>query len=306
MYRTVRYFLLKVSVFLSRLTPLQLVRAGAWLGVLWYYVLRIRKSVVMANISRVFPERPTFQQRRIARRFYESFSTSILEFLAIHSRDQGIAQPSVRGIEHYLDAMEKGRGIVAVTAHMGNFDLLACSQALIKVPLGIVSKRLTNRAVNDFWMNTRANCGVRIFEEGSPAAAVFRWLTHGKVLGVVVDQRLSQAKGGVLVPFLGYRVWTSVAAADLALRTGATLLPVMIHRNADGCHEIVFEREISLVDVQGRKRGRIELMTQIHSVLEQWIVAFPEEWMWIHRRFKDAVKIASNSDMDSGAEGTFH
>lgn len=294
--------ILNLTGTVLRILPAGFSRATGWLlGMIWYYVFRVRRTVVFDNLEKVFPGQWRTHPR-IARAFYRNFCTNIVEFIGTHPNASIVRDVSVEGMEHFHRAESRGRGVIVVTAHLGNFDLLACNRAMDGIPLGLVSKTFRQGAVNDFWMTRRKQLGVRVFEEGAPPIEVVRWLRAGKVLGLVVDQRLSPTRGGIPVPFFGYKVWTSPAAARLAMVSGAALLPVMIHRHSGGHHRVVIEPEIIWNARDGHVGHHVsedrkneadihDLMTRISRIVERWIRMYPDEWMWIHRRFKNAKKI---------------
>ena len=176
--------------------------------------------------------------------------------------------------------------MIVVTAHFGNFDLLACSQAQRGYPLAIVSRELHGGGSNRYWMESRQTSGLSIFRERGGVRDVLRWLRKGNVLGLVVDQRTPPARGGVRAPFMGQEVWTSTAAAKLALRTGAALLPVRIERREDGDHDLFVEAEIEH-DSEPGVEAEHRLTARINEIVAGWVRARPEHWLWLHRRFAD-------------------
>jgi Kdo2-lipid IVA lauroyltransferase/acyltransferase len=313
---TVSLTLLNLISRVLGILPARCSQAVGWLlGTCWYYILRIRRNVVFANLNIVFPGQRQLHQR-VARGFYRHFCMNVVEFIGVHRRSSVLRDVLVEGMEHYHRAHARGKGVIVVTAHLGNFDLLACNRAMNGVPLGLVSKTLRQAAVNEFWMNRRTNLGVRVFEENAQPRDVIRWLKTGNVLGLVVDQRLSEARGGIPVPFLGQQVWTSPAAARLAIVSGAALLPAMIHRLPGGQHRIVIEPEIQrnprktdagpTVSRRGNQDMEIlELMSRISQIVERWIRMYPEQWMWIHRRFKHAVRFSTTHGVPGAPADVF-
>jgi KDO2-lipid IV(A) lauroyltransferase len=135
-------------------------------------------------------------------------------------------------------------------------------------------------------MESRRASGLNIFAERGGVREVLRWLRRGNVLGLVVDQRTPPSRGGIRAPFMGQQVWTSTAAAKLALRTGAALVPVRIERRPDGEHDMFVEREIEVDAARGPEAER-RLTARINRVVERWVRARPELWLWLHRRFAD-------------------
>lgn len=289
-----RIHLLGISVLCAILSGAVVRFLGRGLGWIWYYALPIRRQVVLDNLDIVF-QRPKKELKKIAAEAIVRISINTLELFKLRFSAPGLLSGiGLRGDEHYERAVAKGKGVVIVTGHLGNFDLLACSFASRQVPSAIVSKRLHNSAVNEFWMATRRKTGLCVFEEGKSQKNVLKWLRAGKVLGIVVDQRTSKKNGGCLIPFFKRKVWTSCAAARLAISTGATILPVMIHRVPNGTHEIIFEPPVQL-NRPFEKGDEFWIMEQIHHYLERWIEMYPEEWMWLHRRFKHSVHLRDQS-----------
>ena len=263
-------------------------RLGAFLGLAWFHVLRVRRSTVFENLRIALPDRAD-EHAGIARESYRNVGVSALEL--VRTRAMTAAEISARvhptGLEHYERAFARGRGVIVITAHFGNFDLLAASQAARGVPLAIASREMRAKASNRLWMETREAAGLAIFTEREFARRALPWLRVGRVLGLVIDQRTPAKRGGVLAPFFGKRVWTSTAAARLAARTGAALVPVRIERGPDGDHDLVVEPELALPGANDPDFVP-KVTAACNAVLERWIRARPGHWMWLHKRFKDS------------------
>lgn len=267
-------------------------RVGAALGLLWYRVLRIRRRVVAENLELALPGRAS-QHAEIARESYRNTGANGLELIRMSSMAPAeiAAAVETEGMDRYEEVLDRGRGVIVVTAHMGNFDLLACSQASAGVPLAIVSRELSSGGTNRFWMETRRRTGLEIFSEDNALRGSLRWLREGKVLGLVVDQRTPPSRGGARIPFLGVPAWTPTLAARLALRTGAALLPVRMERLGKGRHRMVVEEEIPAVGkAASREEDVLALTGEINRRIEGWVRRAPGVWMWLHRRFIDEYK----------------
>ena len=265
-------------------------RLGAFLGLVWFYIVRIRRAVVFENLAIALPGTRS-EHYRVARDAYRHFGVSALEFFKMSSLSPSEISKKVHahGMEHFERAYSRGRGVIVVAAHYGNFDLLACSQAARGIPLAIVSRDLHSKGTNGFWMRTRRSSGLTVFQEKGAAREVIRWLRQGKVLGLTVDQRTPPKRGGMLAGFLGWNVWTTTAPAKLALRLGAALVPVRVERREDGDHDLVVEPEIELPDNK-KDEGIILLTKRINDVVANWVLTRPEHWMWLHRRFSGAKR----------------
>ncbi|MBN2804527.1 MAG: hypothetical protein JXR91_15640 [Deltaproteobacteria bacterium] len=282
-------FIKIVQKFLGRSDIKSVAKLGAFLGLIWFYVLRIRRRTVFFNLKAALPQK-SGEHKEIARCCYASTGMNFTELLHIYSKPVSYINEHMQiiGWENYIAAKALNKGVIVVTGHFGNFDLLACSQGANGVPLAILSKNLSNTSLNRYWMNLRQRYGVRIFKDKEPRS-VLKWLKSGNVLGLVTDQRISSKNGGVLVPFFSKKVWTSPAAAKLAFHTGAVLLPVVSRRVEAGKHVMTIGEAINpVVD----NFGNIEIigtMTLINKQIEKWILADPCGWMWLHKRFKNSL-----------------
>jgi len=264
-------------------------RLGGWLGLAWFHGLRIRRGVVFRNLALALPERAA-EHRRIAREAYRQLGVTALELMAMRSLgpQELAARVRPRGLGYFEEAAARGRGVIVVTAHFGNFDLLACSQAARGVSLAIVSRELGRGGGNRFWMETRTASGLRILPRRGSGRGLLRWLRQGRVLGLVVDQRTGPRDGGLLTPFLGVPAWTTTAPAALALATGAAIVPVRLERGPDGDHELIVEPEIPL-QPGDRDQAIARTTGAINDAVGAWVAARPEHWMWLHRRFEGAA-----------------
>ena len=251
------------------------------MGLIWYYLVPIRRRVVASNIASVFPHLSARQKRRIARGALQNVTVGALELLWLSRRKREDLQRlvEVKGIDVFNRIREQGRGVVAVTAHLGNWDILACSQAAAGVPLTVVTKELSSPRLNQLWMQSRVGSGLRLLPSKGSIREIMKTLRQGEVIGLVVDQRTPKEEGGELLPFFGRDAWTTLAPAVLAARTGAALIPVFTYRRRDGTHIV------SICDEIAPASSSLATMVRINVLLERWIRNHAEQWLWLHRRW---------------------
>jgi len=259
-------------------------RLGALLGSAVHAVLPIRRAEVRRRIEeRLGCDRRA--ARRTARLMYRHLGTSALEFVWMAGKGSAALDRIVRrvGLEHYRAARDEGRGVVIVTGHVGNWDLCACSQAAAGEPLHVVTKALSARGLSRYWMDRRAALGVTLHSAAGSWGALVRALRAGHVVGMVVDQRADS--GGIDCDFLGASASTSVAAATLALRTGAALVPAFMTREPDGTHTLRLEPAIEIDRSEPVATAIARATRACTEVLERAIRRTPEQWLWLHRRW---------------------
>jgi KDO2-lipid IV(A) lauroyltransferase len=279
-------FLLKIIAFgLSLLSPASAQKLGAGLGLIWFHVIRIRRKTVLENLEMALPHRRN-EHLRIARDAYRHFGMTAVEFLRMSrmSKEDIAQEVEVSGMEHFDAAAARNRGVIVVTAHLGNFDLLAASQAARGIPLAVVSRNLHDSGVNQFWMKTRQKSGLQIFEHKGQARKILRHLRQGGVVALTADQRTRPERGGVLLPFMGHPAMTPTAPASLAAASGSPIVPVRIERQADGRHFAVVESAI-WPDELAAPDGIVNVTNKLNGIIGDWAAECPEQYMWIHRRF---------------------
>ncbi len=275
--------LLAALTWLAVRTPERWLRGiGACLG--WLaYALGVRRRVTLENLQRALGL-PRADARRLARRVYGHLGRGALEFLTVGRLDRERASRILEGpgLGRLQQLLAAGRGLLVISAHLGNWDLLACAAARLGIPVNVVTRQIKRTWINRFWMGERAACGVRLLPAQGSAGAIFRALRQGEVVALVLDQH---EPGGLPVPFFGRPAATGTAAARLARATGAPVVPAFLPREGAG-----FQLEVGeVVDLawtgdraQDVQRATERLSAEVEVAVRRW----PEQWLWLHRRWK--------------------
>ena len=258
------------------------IRLGRALGLLGYYVLPGYRWLAMRNLGIAMPEKSPLERRLIVRRHFATLGGNLFaaERLARMPYDEIVPLLDVAGIDHIRELSARKRGFVLVISHIGNWELLAqITPGLFQVPTGTVFQRQGNRRIDAHFRASRARLGVELFErkEGFHKAAGV--LAAGGCVGVLIDQHAGDS--GVWCPFFGRLASTSPLAATLALRSGAALVPAAVHTDGIGRWRLVIDPAVEPVSSDSG-----EVTAQLHSVLERQILRQPEDWFWVHNRWK--------------------
>jgi KDO2-lipid IV(A) lauroyltransferase len=211
---------------------------------------------------------------------------SIGRLLATFARFPRITQDNVseyiryEGLDNLKQAQARGRGVLVATAHLGNWELSAFAHALMTAPMNIVVRPLDNRRIDRLVEKFRALSGNRIIEKRDAARGILRALAANEAVGILIDQN-SAADQGVFVDFFGIKACAGSAFAKLAHRSGAAVVPgFALYSDVDRRHVLHFYPPIEIT-------GDVAADTQrIHSQLESVIREYPDQWLWIHRRWK--------------------
>lgn len=177
---------------------------------------------------------------------------------------------------------ERGRGVVVATAHTGNWDLLACAAAE-RVPLWVVTKRLSIGFFDRIWQATRRRRNVRLIQAGNAAKPLLGALRRNEVVAMLVDQAPERDRGTSRSPFLGRIARVDLAPALIARRARAPIAVVFSHRRPDGTHAAELVRVI-----EPDTAGAEEIMSTITCDLTAFVHEHPTQWLWMHRRWKNA------------------
>jgi KDO2-lipid IV(A) lauroyltransferase len=261
---------------------------GAALGAL-LWALRIRRRVVLENLQRALPERSEAERLGIARRTFLSLGQMLVEFLRVpYLRPAELERLFVtEGWERYEQAAARGAGVVACTAHFGNFEALAAAHTLRGVPITTISRQMADNWINSAWRAFRSKSGVDeiVVKRNATFSAAIRALKARRVLGYVIDQN-ETSRSAVFPTFFGIPAATSPTPAVLALRTGAAVVFVVSYPLGDGRHRVAIEGPLEVPDTGDRDRDVLAFMQDLNDRLERWVREHPEQWYWLHRRWK--------------------
>jgi Kdo2-lipid IVA lauroyltransferase/acyltransferase len=184
------------------------------------------------------------------------------------------------GLEHYLSAKRTGRGVLIATAHLGNWELSAFAHALLTEPMNVMVRPLDNERIDALVERRRTLSGNRLIYKRDGARAVLRALRANEAVGILVDQNTSLAEG-VFVDFFGKPACASPAFVKLAHHSGAPVIPgFAVWDQARSRHILHFYPPVPMTGEEVADTQRL------HSAIEQIIRRYPDQWMWIHRRWK--------------------
>jgi len=269
-------------------------RFGVGVGLMMRRVLSSRRRIAEENISRVQeymrgqPEWscsiPTAEG--ITRELFCNLGRSLVETCRLyHGKGDGlIDRIEVRGMEHYDAARAMGKGIIFLTGHCGNWELMALAYArLFKAPLSVVARRQNNPYLNTMVERMRMHYDNTVIYKDNALRNMMSVIRKNGTIGLLVDQTVFPDEG-YLIDFLGRPAWASKAPVLLARKTGVPIVPAFIHRE-QGRHVIDI---YPLLQFEGAtdEQGWQDDVKTYSSMIERFIVAHPTEWYWVHRRWK--------------------
>ncbi|MCS6770562.1 MAG: lysophospholipid acyltransferase family protein [Kiritimatiellae bacterium] len=266
--------------------PLRVARAfGRGVGLIAFAALRKHRETNLADMARCFPGASRRDLKRRLRRVYQNLAVNYVEVIRwFGGRDAELdAMVRADGMEHVERARERGRGVLVLTAHLGNWDLLG-PWAARRVPLTIITKELKNAGANRYWQEARARIGLKLLPAHGSYRACLATLKRGEFLGFILDQNMTRDEG-IFVDFFGRPACTTPGLAYLAAHAQSPVLPVFMVREPDGSHRV---RILPPLDPPADRRPEtIQDATQRYTrIIEDVIRQHPDQWIWMHRRWR--------------------
>jgi KDO2-lipid IV(A) lauroyltransferase len=261
---------------------------GKMLGHFLYFFDVHHRRIVRRNLHFSYPGWSRSQIQRLSKRIFQNYGIIIFEVLqmAFSTREEMLSRARIEGVEIIIEALAKQKGIIVVSAHLGNWELaLQYSPCYFQIPLTGVAKKLRNSTLDRLVHKFRTRFGNRIIYKKGAMPEMTRTLRQGNVLGLLMD--ISRRFDGVEVQFFGHKATATPAAAMLALRCKSPVIPVFSHRNQMGQLVIKVEHPIE-IQRTGDLRSDLQTNTQlITDRVEQAIRKNPEQWNWILKRWKE-------------------
>jgi len=288
--RSVRFALVRAALALASRLPLAWAQAcGDALGSLAFRVLHKERQKALASLQRAFADKPDAARWALARACFRHLGRCALEAavarrLSPAQLDALVEVPdAVRAV--LLGAVARGRGVVAVSGHVGHWELFGWVLVRLGLPLHVVARPGVDARLGKLAEDFRAHGGVRTILRGAPGAArgMLSALRQGQMLGFLIDQ--DTAVQSVAVPFFGARAATPRAPAELTLRTGAATVVGFLQRRPDGRYRLS-GAEVDVPHSADAEADVVELTARYSAAIEAAVRRAPEQWVWMHQRWK--------------------
>jgi len=258
-----------------------------FLGGMLFCVDKKHRGIAMDNLTYAFGhEKQPEEIKRIARQVFINLVKVVFEIGWSLNLDERCLYKhfKIDGYHHIKNAYEKGKGVLVLTAHFGNWELLTVIGKIIKFTINIVVRPLDFKPLDQFIFNLRTRFGGKIIPKERSIHTIIRSLHRGEIVVLLMDQNVDWYEG-VFVDFMGHRACTSKGLALLALKTGVPVIPVFMVREKSG-FRAEFGPEIVTVK-SGDRQKDIENNTQEYNkVIENCIRRYPDQWFWVHQRWK--------------------
>ena len=296
-----------VLEFLSRwasgLSMAKRVRIGRALGWLMGTLVRHRRGLIMEALARSFPEKSRKELSVVADGVYRHMGLLVMECLSFPTQPPEVFQGLVdyHGVEHVEAAKAKGRGVLILMGHIGNWELMGLGVAKHLPHLNIIAKTQHNSGFDAFWRASRARMGISMLPVRNSYKDCLRALGRGETVSLPIDQNMRRRRG-IFVDFFGEKACTTPGLAYLAEHSRAPVVPIYIIRKPDGRHDLHYLP--ALPPPADRCDATIQEATQAYTkILEDIIRQHPEQWLWMHKRWRTRPEQPLPPRVRSGTSG---
>ena len=264
----------------------RLLASGLAIAVYWCFG-RLRR-VGVRNLEMAFPEFSSARRRAVLRGVYRHLGWQLVEFCRMprYTAENSRGWIRTEGLDNYLAAEARGKGVLIVTGHLGAWELSSFYHSLMDHPMGMVIRRLDNRRLDEFVNGVRCMHGNRVLHKDDFGRGLLTSMRAGQTVGILMDTNMTPPQG-VFVEFFGQPACTASGLAHVALKTGAAVLPGFLVWEPDERQYVLhFGPEVEFTRTGDKEADTLAATQKCTQVIELWIRRYPDQWLWIHRRWK--------------------
>jgi Kdo2-lipid IVA lauroyltransferase/acyltransferase len=269
--------------------PRGVARFLAWLiAIATFWTFGRLRRVGMRNLEMALPEISSKTRKTILRGVYVHLGWQLVEFCRMTRYTPENTRDWMRteGLEHYLAAQARGKGVLIITGHLGAWELSSFYHSMMGYPMGMVIRRLDNRKLDEYVNGIRCMHGNFVLSKDDFGRGLLTAMREGKTVGILMDTNMTPPQGE-FVKFFGIDACTGTGPAHIARKTGAAVLPgFMFWEAAERKYVLRFGEEVEMPRTDDVAADILEGTQRCTSVIESWIRRYPDQWLWIHRRWK--------------------
>jgi Kdo2-lipid IVA lauroyltransferase/acyltransferase len=289
MREILEYWLVVASASVLGWLPRPLARGcSTTLAFLVYCCLGRLRRVGLRNLELAFPALTLKTRKRILWLEYLHLGYQLVEFCRMRRYTPENTRNSIRtdGLDHYLAAKARDKGVLIVTGHLGAWELSSFYHSLMGYPMGMVIRRLDNRRLDAFVNRIRCMHGNTVLHKDDFGRGLLVAMRDGGTVGILMDTNMTPPQGA-FVKFFGVEACTATGLAHVARKTDAAVLPgFMVWEPAEQGYTLRFGPEIVIPHTDDIAADILEGTQRCTSEIEAWIRRYPDQWLWIHRRWK--------------------
>lgn len=242
------------------------------------------RKAVSDNLRLIFPEKTEKEIGKIRKSMFRNFAKYLIDFFRFEKINKEYIEKniSVKNLHYFNNELAKGKGVIIVSAHLGNWELGAVLVSLLGYPLWAVALSHKDKKVNRFFNSQRESKGVKVIPLGIAVKSCVEVLRKGELIALVGDRLFGER--GIVLDFFGRPTLFPKGPAAFALKTGASLVPAFLLRNKDDSFTLHIEKPIEFTVSQDREKDLIDITIVYKELFERFIRSYPDQW-YMFRRF---------------------
>jgi KDO2-lipid IV(A) lauroyltransferase len=255
--------------------------------ILFYHAVAKHRLIALHNLRCAFPEKDMEELIRIAKGVYRNLAITAAEFFSMPSitRENVHEWVDLEGLEHFEAGIAQGKGLLTIIAHFGNWELMPVTGPLFLKSSYIVYRPLDSPVLDNIVEHVRTINGNVMVPKGGSGKRIMTLLKENQCIGILSDQNVS-AREGVFVDFFGRPACTGAGLAVLALRSGAPVLPMFMARQKSGKYKFILKPLVEISRTGDYEADLLENTQRFTKVVEEVVREYPDQWFWIHQRWK--------------------
>jgi KDO2-lipid IV(A) lauroyltransferase len=249
------------------------------------YRIGIRRKLAEQQLADVFPEKSPADRDKIIRNVYRNMALNVVN-VYLTPDELLYSMSSFENREYVDEALARGKGVLLITGHFGDWEAPCRILPMAGFGLAMITKKQRNHLFDDYTNAIRERQGGTVIDMKNALKGVLEHTGHNDLIGILIDQ--DAGKRGILVDFLGKPASNWKGTAKIALRYQIPIVPGFVIRNADDSLTFRFEK---MIDPQGQKdtdENVLKVIQEMNQALEDKIRQYPEQWFWVHKRWKGA------------------
>jgi KDO2-lipid IV(A) lauroyltransferase len=261
---------------------------GAALGAIAFALTGRLRRTGERNLEIAYPGSDVRWRSRVIRLLYRNLGLHLAEFCLMRRYTRENTQALIRyaGLEHYLAARDAGRGVLVVTGHLGLWELSSFYHSLMGYPMSMVIRRLDNSLVDRLVNGIRCMHGNAVLHKDDFARGLIGAMRRGDTVGILMDTNMTPPQG-LFVDYFGVPACTASGLARVAMRTDAAVLPgFLTWREDERRYVLEFGEQLPMARTDDDEADIVANTQVCTTAIEEWVRRYPEQWLWVHRRWK--------------------
>lgn len=281
----VNYFLYRLGQFIALNIPL---KVGYRLAIIFsdlHYIFADKdRQRVSANLKAIFPEKSDKEIKKIRIWMFRNFAKYLVDFFRFEKLDNDYISKNIKteNLNYFNDALSRGKGVIVLSAHIGNWELGGVVIALSGHPFWVVALPHKDKKVNKFFNDQRESKGIGVIPLGKAVRTSLNLLKENKLLALVGDRDFTEK--GVVMDFFGKPTFLPEGAAVLALKTGAVIVPGFMVRNPDDSFTLKIEKPLEFTPTADKEKDVVEIISKYKLIFEDYIRKYPDQW-YVFKKF---------------------